>query len=380
MKIVFLTPEYPHKSLKNGGGLGTSIYNLVNALSERGLEIYVVVIGQNKEDYFIENGITFHILKQKRYTFFGFYLYRKYVEKFINKLIKTENIDLVEAPDWTGITAFMNLKVPLVIRFHGSDTYFCYLEKRKQKFKNHWFEKVAIKKAQAFIAPTAFAGEVSAKLFNIQKERIITIHYGLETDKFNNPFPDRYKENDILYVGTIIRKKGVLELPEILKLVIKQKPDVRLYLIGADSFDIKTQSSSTWKLIEQQLDDSTKNNIEYLGKVPYQEVVEHIKNSHVCIFPTFAETLGMVTIESMALNKPVVNSNIGWANELIVDGESGFLVHPANHQEYADKIVALLNDKSLAVQVGKNARKRVEDVFDINKIVYQNIDFYKQQI
>lgn len=380
MKIAFLTPEYPHKSLRNGGGLGTSIHNLAMALAEQGLKIHIVVIGQEKDDYFIEQGITYHILKQRKYPFSGFYFYRKHIEKVINKLIKIEKIDLIEAPDWTGITAFMNFNIPLIIRFHGSDTYFCHLEKRKQKLKNRLFETLAIKKAKAFIAPTAFAGEVSAKLFNIQKDRITTIHYGLDTSKFSNPNPEKYQEGKLLYIGTLIRKKGVLELPQILKSVVQQKPDVKLYLIGADSFDVQTQSSSTWKLMEQQLDGSIKNNIEYLGKVPYSEVVEHIKNSHVCIFPTFAETLGMVTIESMALHKPVVNSNIGWAKELIVDGESGFLIHPANHPEYADRITTLLNDKSLALQMGKNARKRVEDVFDMSKIVHQNINFYQQQI
>jgi glycosyltransferase involved in cell wall biosynthesis len=54
-----------------------------------------------------------------------------------------------------------------------------------------------------------------------------------------------------------------------------------------------------------------------------------MKQAQVCIFPSFAETLGMVTIESMALQKPVVNTSIGWAPELIIDG-SGFL-HPQNH-------------------------------------------------
>ena len=116
--------------------------------------------------------------------------------------------------------------------------------------------------------------------------------------------------------------------------------------------------------------------VTYLGKIPYQEVKDCIKKAHLCVFPTYAETLGMVTLESMAMKKAVVNSNIGWAQELIIDGESGYLVHPSNHQEYADKIVSLLSDPNLSRQFGEMARKRVVQNFDIHTIVNQNIEFY----
>jgi glycosyltransferase involved in cell wall biosynthesis len=106
-------------------------------------------------------------------------------------------------------------------------------------------------------------------------------------------------------------------------------------------------------------------------------VQNHIRKAHVCLFPTFAETLGMVTIESMALQKPVVNSNIGWANELIEDGISGYLVHPQNHDLFAERIIALLNNPEWCREMGKTARRRVEEKFDIQKAVQQNIQFYQ---
>ena len=88
----------------------------------------------------------------------------------------------------------------------------------------------------------------------------------------------------------------------------------------------------------------------------------------------------MVTIESMALQKPVVNTNIGWAQELIADGVSGFLVHPQDHSLYANRILQLLSDTNLCLNMGGNARKRVESVFDIEKIAQKNIVFYKSII
>ncbi|MDD5151088.1 MAG: glycosyltransferase family 4 protein [Flavobacterium sp.] len=380
MKIAFLTPEYPHEKINHTAGIGTSIKNLAVALVKKGFSVTVIIYGQKESTVFEENGVTIHLIEDRKYCFAKWFFYRKYIQKFCNKIIREQNIDIIEAPDWTGITAFMKFHIPLVIRFHGSDTYFCYLEKRKQKFKNFWFEKLAIQGANAFITPTSFAGELSKRLFGIKNKKIQTIHYGLELEKFENSNPEVFEKGLLLYIGTIIRKKGVLELTEIFNLVRQQHPEARLVLIGGDSSDIATQSESTWQLLQQQFQEEDLKKVTYLGKIPYQGVQEYIKKAHVCVFPTFAETLGMVTIESMAMQKPVVNSNIGWAKELIIDGKSGFLVHPKNHVEYAAKINSILADKDLAKQLGKNARKRVESIFDIKNIADENITFYKSLI
>ncbi|MBI9042239.1 glycosyltransferase family 4 protein [Lutibacter sp.] len=407
MKIAYLTPEYPHEKTGHSAGLGSSIKNLVQALVRAGHEITVFVYSQKNNEIFDDNGVTIHKIENKAYTFGKWYRYRKHLQNYCNKVITEQQIAIIEAPDWTGITAFMKFKIPLVIRFHGSDTYFCHLEQRKQKVKNYWFEKLAIRKAKAFIAPTSYAGTVSKRLFHIKNKEIKTIHYGLKLDNFEKVPASQFEDGLILYLGTIIRKKGVLELPEILKQVHGKYPKAHLVLIGGDAPDITTNALSTWKLLEQQFKHfstalevthtatmqskavegssvvkvpTTELNVTYLGKVPYEAVQAYIKKAHVCVFPTYAETLGMVTIESMAMQKAVVNSNIGWAQELIIDGESGFLVHPANHQEYASKIVELLKNDELRATMGIYARNRVEQLFDIDKKVMENIEFYKTLI
>lgn len=377
MHIAFLTPEYPHARIQHAAGIGTSIKNLVTALVEKGIAVTVFVYGQKEAQIFKEAGITFHLIENKTYPFGKWYFYRKHIQKYVNEVILKEGIQLIEAPDWTGITAFMKLRVPLVIRFHGSDTYFCYLEKRKQKWKNHWFETLAVRKAQAYIAPTSYAGKVSAALFGIPEELVKTIHYGLALEQFRNDEPELYENKLLLYVGTLIRKKGVLELPAIFHKVKEIHPEARLVLIGGDSGDLQSGSTSTWQLMQDLIPAEDKPFVSYLGKIPYVSIQEYIKKAHVCVFPTFAETLGMVTIESMGMQKPVVNSNIGWAQELIIDGESGFLVHPENHEHYASQISLLFSDPKLCKEIGVAARKRVENVFDIEAIVQQNISFYE---
>ena len=380
MHIAFLTPEYPHKKISHAAGIGTSIKNLAVALVKEKCKVSIIVYGQNKSLVFEDEGVVIYVLEDKNYRFAKWFWYRKHIQNYCNQLIKEQNITILEAADWTGITAFMKFKIPLVIRFHGSDTYFCHLEKRKQKLKNFWFEKLALQKAKAFIAPTTFAGNLSQKLFGLQNKKIQTIHNGLELGKFENSHPEEYQNGLLLYIGTIIRKKGVLELPKIFNQVRQQHPQASLILIGGDSSDIETQSQSTWQLMQNRFQDDDLHSVTYLGKIQYHEVQQYIKKAHVCVFPSFAETLGMVTIEAMAMQKPVVNTKIGWAKELIVDGESGFLVHPKNHQGYAAKITSILNDNMLAKKLGDNARERVEKKFDITKIAAENIAFYESLI
>ncbi|CAM3646514.1 glycosyltransferase family 4 protein [Flavobacterium gelidilacus] len=380
MHIAFLTPEYPHPKAKHAGGLGTSVKNLAMALVEKGIRVSVFIYGQPVQEVFEEEGIRFHLIDDKKYLYGKWFFYRKHIQNYLQRIIKEEAIDLLEAPDWTGITAFMRFKIPLVIRFHGSDTYFCHIEKRKQKWKNHWFESLAVKNAQGYIAPTSFAGKISSELFGIPIEKVQTIHYGLNLDQFQNENPLQFEKGLLLYIGTIIRKKGVFELPEIFKKVHDKFPEAKLVLIGGDSKDVQTGSISTWQLLKEQFGEGLLNYVTYLGKVPYSEVQTAIKNANVCLFPTYAETLGMVTIESMAMQKAVVNSNIGWAQELMEDGKSGFLIHPSDHDAYSDRILQLINDSQLAISIGIEARKYVLDKFDILKQASLNIDFYEKMI
>ena len=79
----------------------------------------------------------------------------------------------------------------------------------------------------------------------------------------------------------------------------------------------------------------------------------------------------------MSLQKPVVNTSIGWATQLIDDGVNGYLVHPTDIDTYAKKIVKLLKDDTLCLTLGKQARIKVETTFNIDTIAAQNSTFYK---
>ena len=86
LKIAFLTPEYPNPRIKKSGGIGTSIKNLSNELIRQGCEVTLIIYGQDKDDYFEENEICFHVLRNVHIKGFSWYFTRKKIQRVINTL------------------------------------------------------------------------------------------------------------------------------------------------------------------------------------------------------------------------------------------------------------------------------------------------------
>lgn len=378
MKICFLTIEFPHIKTGSSGGIGTSILNLSKGLIQLGHEVSIVIYAQDKDEVFVENGITFYKIKNIKFKGLSLFLSQKKVEKLLNKLIQENKIEIVEAPDWTGFTSFINLKCPIIIRQNGSDTYFCHLDKRPVKWINKFLEKRALQNANGIISVSKFTGNLTKKLFNL-KSNFTVIPNAIDTSQFVAKNSEKNSET-ILYFGTLIRKKGLLELPLIFNEVLKKNPNAKLILAGKDTSDIITKSDSTWKIMKLLFDEKALKNVYYHGSVPYSEIKKIIQDVTLCVFPTFAEALPVSWLEAMAVEKPIVASNIGWATEIINDGVNGFLVHPKNHTQFANKIIELLNDKELQHKFGVEARKKVDSEFSIEIIAQRSVEFYKKYL
>lgn len=380
MKTAFLTPEYPHSKTGNSGGLGTSIKNLAISLLANDVSVRVLVYGQKEEGVFYDEGIIIQQIKNVKFKGISWLLTRKKIERIINQLYSDKEIDLVEAPDWTGISSFIKpLKCPLIIRLHGSDTYFCHLDNRRVKGINKFHEKRALKKADALLSVSQFTADTTNRIFELDKKFVIIPNL-IDLNLFQPINNFAQTDKSVFYFGSLIRKKGLLELPLIFNKVVEDNPQAKLILIGKDVPDIISGSASTWEMMQNLFSEKAKANVSYLGSVPYSEIKNKIEEATVCVFPSFAEAFPVSWLEAMAMEKAIVASNIGWANEMIIDGESGFLVHPTNHDLFAGRIGQLLEDSEFAKKMGQNARTRVELFFSSEKIVNDNIDFYKSLI
>ncbi|MDP2088397.1 MAG: glycosyltransferase family 4 protein [Flavobacteriaceae bacterium] len=386
MNIAFLTPEYPHPKTGNSGGIGTSIKNLGFGLAAQGCSVRILVYGQKMDAVFEDHGMIIQQIKNVKLKGLSWFLTRKKIKKIIDQLYENNEIDLVEAPDWTGITSFIKpKKCKIVIRLHGSDTYFCHLDQRPVKWINKFHEKRALNNANGLISVSQFTANLTNKIFGFTKEFVI-IPNGIDTSLFtaNDDFSFIRRGDGgadvILYYGSLIRKKGLLELPLIFNEVIKKNPNTKLMIVGKDVPDKISGNKSTWQMMQALFTDEAKKKVSYLGSIAHTAIKKQIEKASVCIFPSFAEALPVSWLEAMAMEKAIVCSNIGWANEIIEDGVDGFLVHPKNHTEYANKIVALLENKELQKEIGNNARKKMEHKFSIEIVAKQSLEFYESVI
>jgi glycosyltransferase involved in cell wall biosynthesis len=252
------------------------------------------------------------------------------------------------------------------------------MEKRRQKPKNRLFEKLALQNADGVIAPNNFTLDITKRVFHLENFRKILIrNLGIDLCQFFNPDIDNYQPNTVYCIGTLIRKKGIFYLPSIFEEILKSNPEVNFFLIGNDSPDIFSGSLSTWALLEKEFSPQVKESTTYLGKINYEEIVEHLSKANVCIFPSQVETTGMVTLEAMAMGKSVVTSDEPWAKEIITSGENGMIENPQDSKKFAKTVIQLLNSPEEVSKIGREARKKIESEFDSKKIALDNLEFYQ---
>ncbi len=380
MHIAFLTPEYPHAKTGTAGGIGTSIKNLAESLTALGHTVRILVYGQKVDAVFEADGIVIQQIKNVKIKGLSWYFTRKKLQGIIDDLYDKQLLDIVEAPDWTGITSFVQpKKCPIVIRLNGSDTYFCHLDQRPVKWVNRFHEKRALQKADGHISVSRYTADKTNELFGLQIPFAI-IPNGINPEKFQPDVTLQKVPNTILYFGTLIRKKGLLELPLIFNEVVAKNPNAQLILVGRDASDIATGSPSTWQLMQEIFTPDALKQVHYAGGVPYEEVRKYIASATVCVFPTFAEALPVSWLEAMAMEKAIVASTIGWGPEVIASGKDGILVHPKEHEAYSKAILDLLENETLNATFGQNAAQKIKTVFANGLIAEQSVAFYNKYI
>mgnify|MGYP001069867907 FL=1 len=98
----------------------------------------------------------------------------------------------------------------------------------------------------------------------------------------------------------------------------------------------------------------------------------------VAVLPSYFEGMGRVLLEAMAMEKPVVGTLVGGIPDLIEQGVNGYLVNPGNERELASAVLKILNDKSLAMNMGEAGRKMMTDRFSADTMVRSIEEIYNE--
>jgi glycosyltransferase involved in cell wall biosynthesis len=187
------------------------------------------------------------------------------------------------------------------------------------------------------------------------------------------------RKNDkirILYLSNLVPEKGPIEFLKMARIVADSGKPVKFVMAGAAS------SLSFQRKIERLICDlNLSEDVEMVGAV-YGSAKERLfQDSDIFVFPTYydLETFGLVNLEAMRAELPVVSSNEGSIPEVIIDGFNGYIVDPQNIEQFSDRVLKLVNNKELRTGMGKAGRKIYEESFTTKvyeKRLHDGVDFF----
>ncbi len=372
MHIGFLSTEYPPLP---SGGIGTSLRNLARALVAHGHR--VTVVGWGRELEMEDAGVQVRFLGETRVPRLGWLLNRAAARRELVRLVEVEGLDVVEAPDWTGLSAGLRLPCPIAVRCHGSATYFADILGEPVRPTVMLAERMALEGADGLASVSRFTADKTRELFGLA-DRFEVIPNGIDLARFTPGRPEEVEPATILSFGTLVRKKGVLDLGPAFSEIVRREPRARLVLAGSDSRDRQTGSPSTWSLLEGSLSPAARARTEALGPLPYEHVQERVRRAAVCVFPSYAEAQPLAWLEAMACGRPLVGYDLGWAREIVRPGVDGLLVPVGDVRALAEAVLGLLSDPQRAASLGASARKRVESGFEVHSVAQRCLDWYRR--
>ena len=209
---------------------------------------------------------------------------------------------------------------------------------------------------ERIITPSAFARNKLVEC-GLARERIEVIHNFIDTASYEPSFEGG---DYVVFFGRLAAEKGI----EVLIEAVAGIGDIRVVIAGEGPLRSR---------LEARRAEVAADNVEFLGYVDKQDLLPLIRGSMFVVVPSiWYENFPYNVLESFALGKPVIGSDIGGIPEMVEEERTGLLVRPHDAEGLASAIVRLAGDRALRETMGRNARKRVEAEFSAD-IHYDNL-------
>jgi len=308
--------------------------------------------------------------------------------------------DLVHCHTWYshfgGILAKLNYGIPLVITVHSLEPLRPW--KREQLGGGYdftvWLEKTALEMADAVIAVSNGTKADVERLFQISPERLHVIYNGIDLDEYRptsatdalvcygidptHPY--------LLFVGRITRQKGIIHLVRAIQFM---HADFQIVLCAGapDTPEIAAEMQGAVSAAQAK-----RKGIIWIDEMVNKETVHQLyAQAAVFCCPSIYEPFGIINLEAMACETAVVASAVGGIKEVVVDGETGFLVpveqmsespfEPMDPEKFERDLAARINqvmaDTELQKRLGQAGRKRAEDKFGWPAIAQETKRLYE---
>ncbi len=319
--------------------------------------------------------------------------------------------DLVHAHTWyttfAGYLAKELYGVPLVISAHSLEPLRPWKAEQLGGGYNvsSFAERVGYENADAVVAVSHGMRDDILKCYpKVDPEKVVVIHNGIDLERWKRPEgeeeqayadsviqrfdidPDR---PTVVFVGRITRQKG---LPYFLRAVELLPEDTQVVLCAGAPDTPEIQAEVDGLIADLQ---KRRSGIIHVSEMlPHRDIVAILAASDVFVTPSIYEPLGIVNLEAMAIDLPVVGTATGGIPDVIVDGETGYLVpidqaqdgtgRPLNPEQFqrdlAERLTWVLQDSERAKKMGRAGRKRAEEFFSWEQIGTETADLYRSLV
>jgi glycogen(starch) synthase len=411
MKVAVFVYEYPPKIV---GGLGTYAAEITRKFVLNDHDVTVFTMNDDAGSLptrEIWRGIEIHrplhidvsdslpdvIAEDIRKWGRGIHLFGKLMvynylsaAKLVNELIKKEGMkyDVVVAHDWLsamgGITVKRETSLPLAFHVHSTE------KGRTLGTGSSVVSNIELRAGNMadLVVTVSYAMKDELVQLGFPREKIQVSYNGVDPQKYNpanvskeniQKIRAKYGIKDdelmILFLGRLVMVKGVDKLIMAMTHIISKNPKVRLVVVGVG--DLQEYLTNLTKMTK--LDEYIKFCFDF---IPEEERIQHYAACDIAVFPSHYEPFGIVALEAMAMEKPVVvgAAGVSGMREIVIccgEEQCGYHIDPNNPSDIAWGVISALESPEKRKILGKNGRKRVLAEFTWSKIAQKTVELYE---
>lgn len=387
MKILMLSWEYPPRIV---GGISTVVHDLSKRLIKDGHEVTVVTYRDGDVPYYEnDNGVEVYrvdnyIIRPNNFIDWIMQLNFNMITKATEIINKKGKFDVIHAHDWLVAYSAKSLKqsfdIPMIATIHATESgRNSGIHNEVQRYINDT-EWMLTYEATEVIVNSNFMKCELQRLFGLPFEKIDVIPNGISQTIYDNVVKDydfRRKfasdnEKIILFVGRLVYEKGIQNLIAAMPKILNGYHDSKLVICGKGGMMNELKEQVKFLRIE--------NKVYFTGQLSRKNLSKMYKCADIAVFPSTYEPFGVVAIEAMSAEIPVVVSDIGGLNEIVEHGVNGMKSYTGNANSLADSILSLLFNEQLCHNVVKNAKQKVKEVYNWQKIAQDTHFTYQKAI
>ncbi len=388
MKILMLAWEYPPRIV---GGISRVVHDLSKTLLKDGHDVTVVTYRDGDDVPVFEDDKGVKVYRIENYminpnNFIDWIMQMNFnmVAKANEIIAKEGKFDVIHAHDWLVAYAAKTLKnsyeIPIISTIHATEAgRNSGIRDEQQRYINDTEWMLTYESAEVIVNSNYMKNELQ-RLFGLPYDKINVVPNGVNMTLFNGvdkdyTFRRKYamdNEKIILFMGRLVYEKGIQHIIAAMPKILQGYNDAKLVICGKGGMidELKAQVEAM----------GISNKVYFAGYMKGKDVQKMYKAADISVFPSTYEPFGIVALEAMLAENPVVVSDIGGLNEIVAHRENGMKAYCGNANSLADSILEVLYDHKLASDMVRKAKNKVRNEYNWSKIAQDTHFTYQKAI